>query len=358
MMKNIPLTPSYVHPNNHLFELARSGERLTHLVLVLILGIVLVSISQFIGLLVAPPFVLLVAFFTGKTSIAQFQSIMTTINQDFSQLDSMDGFLSTSGMVSLIRLLYPADGFGTAIYLITLFGPVFLLLGLWLYFFEKRSFLTLGFESKSPIINYGRGMGVAFVTFSSAVALAALMGYIEFEQNSPQLEGMLALDGIVVVFLGWMVQGAAEEILTRGWMMPVIGARYNRPWLGIIISSLYFGVLHLCNNEVSTIAVLNLFLVGLFASLYALWEGGLWGVCGFHSAWNWVQGNILGFEVSGNPQVAGTLINLEEVGPDIITGGGFGPEGGLAVTVVLLVSCGVMWWLGREQPIEKVVNIQ
>ena len=349
MIKSIPLNPSYVQPNSHLFELARSGKRLTHLILVLILGITFVLVSQMIGLFIAPPFILLIAFLTGKTSIAQFQSIMTNINQDLDQFKTVESFLATPGMQALIRLFYPSDGYGAAIYLISLFGPVFLLLWLWLHFFEKRPFWTLGFEGKNPIIAYVRGMGVAFITFSTAIGLAALMGYIDVEQNSQQLDGMLALDGVIVVFLGWMVQGAAEELLTRGWMMPVIGARYNRPWLGIIISSLYFGILHLCNNEISSIAILNLFLVGLFASLYTLHEGGLWGVCGFHSGWNWVQGNILGFEVSGNPQVAGTLINLEEVGPDIITGGGFGPEGGLAVTVVLLISCGIMWWLGREK---------
>ncbi|MDM8527932.1 type II CAAX endopeptidase family protein [Anaerolineales bacterium HSG24] len=356
MIKNFSLNPTYVQVNNHLFELARSGKRLTHLALVLILGITFVLISQMIGLLIAPPFIVLIAFLTGKTSMAQFQSIMTNINLDLALLETPERFLAAPSMQALIRLLSPSDGYGAAIYLIALFGPVFLLLGLWSYFFEKRPFWTLGFEGTNVLLQYGRGMGVAFVTFSAAVGLAAMMGYIDIEQGSPQRAGMLALDGVIIIFLGWMVQGAAEEVLTRGWMMPIIGARYNRPWLGIIISSLYFGVLHLCNNEISIIAMLNLFLVGLFASLYALWEGGLWGVCGFHSTWNWTQGNILGFEVSGNPQVAGTLINLEEIGPDIITGGGFGPEGGLAVTVVLLVSCGVMWWLGRDREAINVRN--
>ena len=80
------------------------------------------------------------------------------------------------------------------------------------------------------------------------------------------------------------------------------------------------------------------FLFGVFAALYTLYEGGLWGVFSIHSAWNWAQGNLFGFEVSGLEEVGNTAINLMEVGPDMITGGPFGPEGGIAATIVLLTS--------------------
>jgi hypothetical protein len=129
--------------------------------------------------------------------------------------------------------------------------------------------------------------------------------------------------------------------------MPVIGARYRPIW-GILSSSLVFAVLHSLNPNLNPIAILNLFLFGLFTALYALYEGGLWGVFSLHTVWNWAQGNLFGFEVSGLARPVGTLFDLMEVGPDAITGGPFGPEGGLAVTVVLVVGCGVVWWLGRK----------
>jgi membrane protease YdiL (CAAX protease family) len=118
---------------------------------------------------------------------------------------------------------------------------------------------------------------------------------------------------------------------------------------GIIISSVIFTIMHALNPNLSFVAILNLFLFGLFAALYALFEGGLWGVFSIHAAWNWMQGNVFGFEVSGGFAPGGTIFDLMEVGPDVITGGPFGPEGGLSVTVVLVVSCGIVWWLSERR---------
>jgi hypothetical protein len=107
--------------------------------------------------------------------------------------------------------------------------------------------------------------------------------------------------------------------------------------LGVLLSSLIFAALHLLNPNLSWVAVLNLVLVGIFLALWALWEGGIWGVCGFHISWNWAQGNLFGFEVSGQSVQGGILFNLMETGPGIITGDAFGPEAGLAVTAVLII---------------------
>ncbi|RMD72733.1 MAG: CPBP family intramembrane metalloprotease, partial [Chloroflexi bacterium] len=140
-----------------------------------------------------------------------------------------------------------------------------------------------------------------------------------------------------------LVQGAAEEILTRGWMLPTLAVRY-RPWVGVLISSLFFAVMHGLNPNLSFLALLNLFLYGLFAALYALREESLWGICAFHSIWNWAQGNLFGLAVSGQPVSGGMLFNLMETGPDWLTGGAFGPEGGLVTTIVLVISMAIIWW--------------
>jgi hypothetical protein len=80
-----------------------------------------------------------------------------------------------------------------------------------------------------------------------------------------------------------------------------------------------------------------------------MWEGGLWGVCAQHAVWNWAQGNVFGMEVSGGASSVPILWNLQEAGPDLITGGAFGPEGGLAVTFILLVSIVVLVALLRRK---------
>ena len=149
---------------------------------------------------------------------------------------------------------------------------------------------------------------------------------------------------MTLVLIGWVVQGGAEEVLIRGWVLPVIGARY-KAWIGLLVSSLIFSLMHGLNPGLSAIALVNLALFGVFAGLFAMREGSLWGISALHSVWNWVQGNFFGFQVSGTNADGGTLINLMEIGADWFTGGEFGPEGGLAVTIVLVIGIAItLFW--------------
>lgn len=313
---------------NRLFELARSGKRLPHIILAVILAFVFVLIAQFTGGLLAALIVFLL-------SVSQAGMPSSFDNPD-----------------TLMALVMPDTALEQAIFLVLAFGPIFLILWGWLALFEKRPFWTIGLEKAGLWTKYLRGFLVGLIMFTAAVGISALFGFIAFEQGDPQQQGVYALAGVLLVLLGWVVQGAAEEALTRGWLLPVVGARYKPLW-GIIVSSILFAVLHSLNPNLSMIAVLNLFLFGLFAALYALREGSLWGVFGIHTVWNWAQGNLFGFEVSGQAAPGGTLFNLMEVGPDAITGGPFGPEGGLSVTIVLIASCIVVWLRGRNDKQKK-----
>ena len=313
-----------ISPVNHLFELARFGQRLPHIVLAIVLTFVFVLIAQFTGGLLAVLIVFLL-------SVGQIGMPPSLDNPEI-----------------LTAYIMPDTALEQAIFLILAFGPIFLLLWGWLALFEKRPFWTMGLEKAGLWTKYLRGFLVGLVMFAAAIGISALFGFITFEQGDPQQQGIYALAGVLLVLLGWVVQGAAEEALTRGWLLPVVGARYSPLW-GIIVSSVLFALLHSFNPNLSMIAVLNLFLFGLFAALYALWEGSVWGVFGIHTVWNWAQGNLFGFEVSGQAAPGGTLFNLMEVGPDAITGGSFGPEGGLSVTMVLIASCLIVWVRGRAK---------
>ena len=313
----------FLTPNNHLFALARSGKRLPHPILAVVLSFVFIVVAQLIGGIPAVFIIVLLSVRAGAS--------LTPDNQQ-----------------ALLRLLQPDTALEQAILLVLAFGPIFLILWGWLALVEKRPLWTIGLERAKAGQKYLRGLGIGLLMFSAAIGLSALLGYINVETGSSEPQGVAALGGVLLVLLGWMVQGAAEEALARGWLLPVIGARY-KPWLGIIISAVVFAILHSLNPNLNPIAVLNLFLFGLFAALFALYDGGLWGVFAIHTAWNWAQGNLFGLQVSGLAAPGGTVFNLMEVGPDVITGGPFGPEGGLAVTAVLLVSCGLVWLAGRRR---------
>ncbi len=294
--------------NNRLYDLARQGQRLTPWWGVLALASILLLVSSFFGL----PVTLIQLLLTG---------------------------FSESGMTTQPSWL---AGLLMGLLLATSFGALILLVWLWVRFYEKRPFATLGFERRGAMFQYGRGLLIGLLTFGGAVGLMALFGYVAPEAGDPTRAGLAALGGVLLVFLpGWFIQGAAEEVLTRGWMLPVIGARY-RPWLGILLSSFFFAVMHGLNPNLSILALVNLALYGLFAALYALREESLWGVCAFHAVWNWAQGNLFGLAVSGQETGVGTLLDLMETGPDWFTGGAFGPEGGLAVTLALALGCALM----------------
>ena len=169
-------------------------------------------------------------------------------------------------------------------------------------------------------------------------------GYITVEKNPIQLVGISAISSILVILFGWIIQGATEEIVTRGWLLNVLSSKYNIGF-GLLISSTLFGLMHLTNPNVNYIAVINIILVGLFYGLYVIKTNDLWAVCGMHSAWNFAQGNIFGFEVSGLDVSVGSLIDLNLVGNNVITGGAFGPEAGIISTFILLVSIGILLFI-------------
>ncbi len=310
---------------NHLFELARSGKRLPHIILTIVLI----------------PVFLIIAQLTGGILLAGLTFVLSTIG--------------LFGPNALQELGEPKTAIEQTLLLIFGFGPIFLVIRVWLALFEKRSLWSIGMEQAGMWQKYLRGLLVGLLMFSTAVGISAALGYIAVDELSSTAQGGFVFGGVVLVFLGWMVQGAAEETLTRGWLFQVIGARYS-PMLGLIVSSLVFAGLHSFNffgldmePAYIGLALLNLFLFAVFAVLYTLYEDGLWGIFSIHAVWNWAQGNVFGFEVSGLSAPGGTFFNLKEVGPDAITGGVFGPEGGLAVTIVLLISCATVWWLGLRQ---------
>ena len=288
---------------SRLFELARQGKRLTHILLLVPLAVILTFLAQFGSIPVLVAVVIL--------------------------------YGSSGPGLPLDKMTATEAGFWMAAFLISAFGLVYVFVGLWAWLFEKRPFWTLGYERQGAFGKYGRGFLLGALMFAAAVGILMAAGAMVPEDGDPAKQGIAAIPGVLIIVLGWIVQGGAEEILTRGWMLPVIGARY-RPWIGIAVSSLFFAALHGLNNGLSVLALINLALFGLFAALYALREGSLWGISALHSAWNWVQGNFFGLDVSGM-QAGGSLWNLKTQGPDWLTGGAFGPEGGAAVSTVLVI---------------------
>ncbi len=232
--------------------------------------------------------------------------------------------------------------------LLAAFLPIYFLLWAWLWIFEQRHIWTTGLEWPRWLAKYLRGLLIGLLMFGTSLFILAAFGFVEVEAGGQADGGLTVVFGALVFLVAWIVQGGAEELLARGFVLPVIGVRFG-PLAGVLVSSLLFMILHLLNPNLSAVGLLNLFLFGLFAALFALYEGGLWGVFAIHSVWNWAQGNLFGFEVSGTEVSGAIIFNLAETGPDWLTGGAFGPEGGVAVTAVLLFSSFLVWLANQRR---------
>lgn len=227
------------------------------------------------------------------------------------------------------------EAFGLYVMFGTSIGAIFL----WVRFFEGRPFYTIGFTKTGAQKKYLFGFATGLLMNSAVVAIMALLGCIEVGTESSATIGVSAIGGVTIFLFGFIIQGASEEILARGWMFQVIGARY-KPWIGVLVTSLFFALLHLGNSGINVFAVLNLFLFALLMTLYVMKDGNIWAACAWHSSWNWVMGNVFGLSVSGTGEKV-SLFNLNTTGNELISGGGFGPEGSLVTSIVLIIA--IIW---------------
>lgn len=210
-------------------------------------------------------------------------------------------FLTLGELFMLFMLILPKaeTTFMKAIYndieMILTFGGAIFFVFLWIRFVEKRSFSSIGFWRNQWIRKYLRGALIGFVFISIPVILLLLAGVVTLQMQQITVTAMLGIVGSLVAFL---IQGATEEIIVRGWLFPVLSVR-SRIWVGIVVTSFLFGFLHLLNPGITTLSISNIILVGVFAAVYVLKDSSLWGICAWHSIWNWAQYNVYGFAVSG-----------------------------------------------------------
>lgn len=232
------------------------------------------------------------------------------------------------------------------------FGLIVLVLWVWLRLFERRGLKEIGFNGWWWV-RYGRGLLFGCLFLAAVVGLISLLGGYAIQGPGvwSALSPMAALP-LIVLAGGFMVQGATEETLMRGWLMQLVASRHGVIW-AIIINMLLFSLLHAGNIIPPTkellLGLANIVLVAIFLSLYALHEGSLVGVCGWHAAWNWLLGVGFGLEVSGQRiQAAPLIIDLmDKTGaPWWLTGGAFGPEASVMTSGVL--SAGLVWLVARR----------
>ena len=230
--------------------------------------------------------------------------------------------------------------------------------GIWLvvYLFDRRSLADLGLHLNRQWwldLGFGLALGAGLMALIFVVEwLAGWVQVIELWHDAlPDTPFMLALIGPLIVFT---VVSLTEELLARGYYIRNLAEGLVVRPLGAkgavlaawIVSSLLFGLVPARNPNATWISTSALMLAGLFLGLGYILTGSLALPIGLHLTWNFFQGSIFGFPVSGIAFNVATLITIKQQGPVIWTGGAFGPEAGLLGILAILVGGGlILWWV-------------
>ncbi len=204
--------------------------------------------------------------------------------------------------------------------------------------FEDLPFSALGASFRG---HWFRDLAIGCVVGAVSLVLAAgivfAFGSVSFAANSESTTSAIA--STLGTTLALFIFGAAfEEAFFRGYMFQTLGR--ERLWLfGAAFTAIFFATIHNGNPGASPLSWLNTFIAGIWLAV-AYWKTrNLWFPFGIHLAWNWVQGSILGINVSGLESLTpDPLLRARISGPDWISGGGYGVEASIACTIALIVS--------------------
>lgn len=213
---------------------------------------------------------------------------------------------------------------------------------------SKLSTEQLGFSKDNIVASYFKGslFGTLQILFVFSIILGLEAVEVYYVANIPMIL-------FIKVFIFFIFQGLFEELLFRGYLMPVfskvIGIKFT-----IILLSFLFTCIHLLNPNLSMIGLTNVFLAGITFSLIYYYTGNIWLVGAMHTFWNFILGFIVGSQVSGIPTFYSILFSLPVEGKDLISGGEFGFEASIVETILeLAISLFAIYLIKKEKKGEK-----
>jgi len=214
---------------------------------------------------------------------------------------------------------------------------------------ERRRFAALGLPlGKEMWGGWLKGAAIGAVLMVVVVALQTIIGWLRPAPDAGTVVGWLGMQAGLASMLA--IAATAEELLMRGYAFQVLVEGMGA-WPAVILTSVLFALGHLGNPNIDNLALLNIALAGVLLAGVYLRTRSLWMAIGTHWAWNWVMAGLFDLPVSGlDYDVPG--YDTLELGPDHFTGGVFGPEAGLVITLVVVPL--IVWvyrtpWL-KESP--------
>lgn len=201
---------------------------------------------------------------------------------------------------------------------------------------DKQSFESLGLKLDGRTLpDILAGIGITFVQMGFIYVLMLGLGWLTFEGFAWEFDPVnVVITNVIIFFIMFIFVGWNEELLSRGYHLQTIASGTSLFW-GVVISSAIFGLLHLGNPNATWVSAAGIFFAGVYLAYGYIRTKQLWLPIGLHIGWNFFEGVVFGFPVSGLDIYALTRITVH--GPELWTGGAFGPEAGLIVLPSLLL---------------------
>jgi membrane protease YdiL (CAAX protease family) len=188
------------------------------------------------------------------------------------------------------------------------------------HFLDRTSLRSLGLQTRGWLARLAVGWGFGTLLQLLIFAALGIAGWLTVERAGWQ---PVDLSASVV---SWLIISFNEELSFRGYILQRLAQAWGLP-TAVVVSSLIFAMVHALNPNVQPLAMVSLFVAGLLLACAYLVSRSLWLPIGLHLGWNLAEIHLLGFPGSGIPEPA--LVRSVVNGPEVMTGGAFGPEGGL-----------------------------
>lgn len=189
---------------------------------------------------------------------------------------------------------------------------------------ENSSMNIYGFTVRINKLILGFSVGAA--TMLVFVLIGFILGLVEFSAN--EIDRTLFQNFILFFFVA-----ITEEVIIRGYLLYKLRMNVG-DWGALLLTSCVFGVLHFFNDHFTWIGFINISLSGILMGLFVIRTTSLSSAIGIHWAWNFVQGSVFGFAVSGKNLVG--ILSPKILAPDLM-GGDFGIEGSVLLIPITLI---------------------
>lgn len=211
--------------------------------------------------------------------------------------------------------------------------------------FEGLPASSLGLGIRAHALkSLGLGCLIGGIAIGSGVLIGTMGGGLSLSLNDASSGKAIAETLLTTLFL-LGIGAVSEETLFRGYLLQTL-VRSRSIFAGVAFTSLMFALIHNGNPGASPLSFINTALAGVWFALAYLKAGSLWFPIGLHFMWNWIQGPVLGINVSGLSSLApDPVFRATDSGPALLTGGTYGIEGGVACTIAIAISIGVIYFL-------------